>query len=263
MRAAHEKALAGGSPPRPGEFKQRQGKSAPIEQPQVYAGIDDFLQVFADFGWPVFPLKKGGKAPATTDPAQIHTLANHLLKHGEDPGTRAQAAAHEAGHAILYAVLGRAVTSSKIWRLQLPTRSVWAGWTDVGPDPRDEVLWSAATDPARALELATWRVAGFAGETVAGLEHASSSLDERANAQSLCFAVGKAIYPDRENAAAVHYAEVWAFALAAIKEHRGAFDTLRAHLGRTRNLNRFDAARMLAKVPRKTPPWLAGRRAKP
>lgn len=199
--------------------------------------------------------KTAARQSAPIEQWQFYALAEHLREHGEDSGTRAQAAAHEAGHVILYAVLGRAVTSSKIWRAQLPTRSVWAGWTDVGPDPRGEVPWSAATDPARALELATWRVAGFAGETVAGLEHASSSLDERANAQSLCSAVGKALHPDRENAAALHYAEVWAFALAAIKEHRGAFDVLRAHLGRTRNLNRFDAARLLARVPRKTPPW--------
>lgn len=81
MRAAHEKALAGDSPPRPGESEGAgQGKTS--GQARVYAKFDDFPQAYGDFWWPVFPLKKGSKTPATrngfkdatTDPAQIQTM---------------------------------------------------------------------------------------------------------------------------------------------------------------------------------------------
>ena len=178
----------------------------------------------------------------------VHAAAfASYTEHGIDPCTRGQAAAHEAGHVVVGYVYGDTIEGARIWA---DHRTGSARW--VGANQRDHPFYHRpdparlAEEPDRALRAAVCNYAGFAGEIAAGLEHPSSSIDERMKAKAFAAVVAEAWSGEADQVAIT----VMALCVRAIEENRVAFDTIRAHLYRTRRLTRAEAARMLARVER-------------
>ena len=166
-----------------------------------------------------------------------------LKRFGADPCTRAQAAAHEAGHVVAAGALGATVEGARITRRIEAGREVWIGSNDYMP-ARGYGLATAMQDPDLAMRSAVHNLAGFAGEHFAGLSHPSSSVDERCIALRYCQAI--ADFGDASLEQVVF--EICGFCWSALERNRTAFETVRAHLYRTRRLTKQEAARMLAKV---------------
>lgn len=184
-------------------------------------------------------------------------LAEHLLEHGEDVASREQAAAHEIGHVLVDHALGRAFGSTRVTRTTVGHRRVWLGYTKPLPHPDDIRGVELAREPGTALAIAARQIAGFAGESVAGLDHESSSLDERTYAMDICCSVAHAVANGRDadkltNALGTL---IWDVAIEVISENRTAFDVLRAMLGRQRRINRLAALPILARAKIIAPPW--------
>ncbi len=176
-------------------------------------------------------------AVRTVFQAQLAAVAEH----GHDPCIRAQAAAHEAGHVVVGYFCSEVIKGARIWA---------QGGRWVGANVRDHEAYlrpepARMTDePDRAFRCALLNLAGFAGEIVARLEHASSSVDERMKAQAYAGIVAEVWggTPQQVEAA------VMALCLNAIESNRLAFDTIRGHLSRTRRLTAAEALRMLRHV---------------
>ena len=183
-----------------------------------------------------------GVSASSVDAVHAAALAGYA-EHGADPCTRAQAAAHEAGHVLVGFAYGDTIDGARIWAVG--TRWVGANRRDhpVYHRPEPERL---TDEPDRALRAAVCNLAGFAGESAAGLAHPSSSIDERMKAQAFAQVVADAWGGTREQAAGA----VMVLCRDAINANRIAFDTIRAHLYRTRRLTRADAGRLLARVKR-------------
>lgn len=91
--------------------------------------------------------------------------------------TRRAAAAHEAGHAVVYVCEGIAVRSVRVWRSQ----GVWLGET------REATPWRLVPDMGAAayLRRARGHLAGWCGEAAAGCDVVGSSMDEIVISQAL------------------------------------------------------------------------------
>ena len=178
-------------------------------------------------------------------PAFVQAVARAQLiavaEHGLDPCTRAQAAAHETGHVLVGHVCGEVIKGARIWT---------EGGRWVGANQRDHEVYrrpepARMTDePDRAFRAALLNLAGFAGEIVAGLEHPSSSIDERMKASAYAGIVAECWDGTPQGVEGA----VLTFCINAIDKHRVAFDTIRCHLHRTRRLTASEALRFLRNV---------------
>ena len=180
--------------------------------------------------------------PAAFVDAVVRAQRASIAAHGLDPCTRAQAAAHEAGHVLIGYAIGEDILGARLMR---------EGDRWVGANRRDHPSYAAGlvfggADPARALRSSINSLAGFAGERVAGLSHPSSSIDERMLAKA-CAGVVASAWGGADGSV---MAAVGPLCLSVIVEHRQAFDTIRGHLCRTRRLTAAEAARMLHGVRR-------------
>lgn len=169
---------------------------------------------------------------------------------GRDPATKAQAAAHEAGHVIVAHAAGALVTGARIFEEADRGRRAWAGLTHrTTPDPTgafsDGNSFSTVTAaPVCAFRYAVIAAAGFAGEKLAGLDHPASSLDERSMVRRICAELDKVLNMPDGSALRL----VGSFTHDALGDHRAQFAAIRAHLDRNRRITRSEAARMLASV---------------
>jgi len=166
-----------------------------------------------------------------------------VQRFGDDPCTRAQAAAHEAGHVVIAHALGASVEGARVFQRMEAGRRIWLGSNAYTPAGGFRAA-SARDDPALVLRSAVHNLAGFAGEDMAGLSHPSSSIDERAKAWIFSEAVAAV--------ASVPVEAVFDFVTRccdrAITRNRTAFDSFRGHLYRTKRLTKTEAARMLVGV---------------
>jgi len=175
------------------------------------------------------------------------------LQFGTDPCTRAQAAAHEAGHVLVEHALGERVEGARIARHDEHGYVRWLGCNQY--EAAHGRRWVHASDnPELVLRSAAISLAGFAGEDFAGLSHPASSIDERSRATVCCSAVAKTYGLEVEDVAS----RVGAYCLDVFTRNRTAFDVVRGHLYRTKRLNRSEAVRMLASVRQSAPAWLGG-----
>jgi hypothetical protein len=168
--------------------------------------------------------------------------AQVCAKHGEDPATLAQAAAHEAGHVIVAFALGGTPRRVRIFRESYHGREVWLGTNSIRWRwAADAYPFAFESDIPRAFTEMVVTISGFMGEESAGLGHPSSSLDERAivtmGARGIAPLLGCEVVD----------AEVLfgATAMLAIRESRTAFDELRALLQLRRHLESFEIQRVL------------------
>ena len=169
---------------------------------------------------------------------------------GRDPATKAQAAAHEAGHVIVAHAAGALVTGARLFDETDRGRRAWAGITHrITPDPTGafadgDGFATVADAPVCAFRYAIINAAGFAGEVLAGLDHPASSLYERSMVRRICAELDKALNMPDGSALRL----VGAFTRDALGDHRAQFAAIRAHLDRNRRITRSEAARMLASV---------------
>jgi len=183
-------------------------------------------------------------APAHDEREVIRQAGISVLnRFGLDPCTRAQAAAHEAGHVVVARVLRATIRGARITRCVELGRDVWIGSNDYTP-ARGYGMATASQDPSLAMRSAAHNLAGFAGEHFAGLAHPSSSIDERCIAWRICQALSEIGDASTEQVAS----EIWCFCIAALERNRIAFDAVRGHLYRQRRLTKAEADRMLAGV---------------
>lgn len=190
-------------------------------------------------------------------PAEQHiaqTAIDARLHHGADPCTRAQAAAHEAGHVLVAHVLGERIKGARIARQDDHGCARWIGCAQYEAAHGMQLV-HAATNPELVLRSAAMNLAGFAGEEFAGLSHRASSVDERYKATAYCTAVAEAHGFELDGvASAVH-----AYCIEVLTRNRPAFDVVRGHLYRSKRLHSHEAARMLARVAKVVPAWLGGK----
>jgi hypothetical protein len=168
-----------------------------------------------------------------------------ILEHGHDTATKAQAAAHEAAHVVVGYAMGETIIRARIFSAYAVGRIVWMGSNDRRYANHDASIPVAISDnPSLALRGAVNDLAGFFGETLVGLSHPSSSLDERYRATAICEELDRVWGKPDE----------WAAGLAgylveeALQGNSQQFETIRAHLFRTKKLCRIEATRMLASV---------------
>ncbi|MEX3763130.1 hypothetical protein [Paraburkholderia phenoliruptrix] len=171
-------------------------------------------------------------------------IAARIAKYGRDPQTREQAAAHEAGHAILAAAWGWRFDGAKIWS----ERGRWHGSTTfhhrlVG---RSFVL---EDEPGMVFAIASQMAAGRLGEMLAGFNYEASSVDEEQVALSACL--------ELDAVQQLPTGTTWMIAGATVtdclKRNGQVFDCIRSHFARKKSLSAFDGRRLLAKVERLTP----------
>lgn len=119
----------------------------------------------------------------------VQATLKAIQMYGMDPATRAQAAAHEAGHVIMAVALGATVTSATVTRRKWGRFTAWGGETlhvMPGFEGKGPMIVTARDHPVLALHGALHSLAGFAGEMAAGLDHPASSMDERVLTQAVC-----------------------------------------------------------------------------
>lgn len=173
--------------------------------------------------------------PGITDAACAFALSL-IQEHGFDPSTKAQAAAHEAGHLTVALALGG---EFKRGRLHRNPDDTWGGYQECfvpGLHLTDGQLFVVADEPLRAFWLTVIYAAGFAGEAVAGLVHPSSSPDERVMVEGIAAQVG--FNPK------LPYLTAW----RTLTRNQLVFDTLRSTLHRNRRLFAADVERLLPKL---------------
>jgi len=166
-----------------------------------------------------------------------------MIEAGCDPCTMAQAAAHEAGHAVVAQALGASVTGARIFRSHAGGRVIWLGRNHYVPAGGFRAA-TATQDPGLVLRAAMHNLAGFAGECLAGLAHPSSSIDERVWAGLYCEAVANVEGVSKGDVVQ----RVGELCGALLLRNRQAFDSLRGHLFLRRRLTQDEATRMLASV---------------
>lgn len=176
----------------------------------------------------------------------LHALSRHVIDtFGTDPCTKGQAAAHEAGHLIVAWALGESLRGARIGPRKVLGRTLWLGINHREGAPGDGTCYSALSNPHAVLHAAAVNLAGYAGEVVVGLDHPSSSLDERFKAQSMCEDLDRVLKLPIGSTADT----VTALVFGIFARNRPQFDRLRGHLASRRVASRKDIARLLASVP--------------
>ncbi|AYY97753.1 hypothetical protein EGY19_10075 [Burkholderia multivorans] len=182
-------------------------------------------------------------------PAAKRAAAKQLLKlravHGDDPCSREQTAAHEAGHTIIAMAFGWRFLGAYV----RPQESAWIGSTNYAhsltgrphnlDDTADIFFAEAVMD-----------LGGVAAEQIAGLYHPTSSYFEIKNAAARCSALDALA----DVAPGSHFARALALAMTEIRANAATFEVLRAHFRRSKRLTPAEGRRMLKNVA----PRLAG-----
>lgn len=178
-------------------------------------------------------------------PVQVlAAIQHHVNINGDDPCTREQAAAHEAGHCVVGAALGDTIVEARIWR---DTSLHWLGSNHrEGRLPADFQYYPRERPEDARLAILNL-LAGFAGEIVAGHDHPSSSLDERVRADA-CIGQIAPLFGLTEHQMLM---QSGTFVLDTLLDNIPAFDLVRLHLARQQRLSKGEANRMLASVARK------------
>ncbi|MCR4464836.1 hypothetical protein [Burkholderia sp. SCN-KJ] len=184
-------------------------------------------------------------------PAAKHRVAEHLgdlrKHHGDDPCTREQAAAHEAGHTIIAMAFGWQFLGCKIRR----EGSAWVGVTHYRHGYHLSKQPYTHTDaPDVFFAEAVMDLGGVVGEQIAGVFHPASSAFEIADAATACATldVFAGVAPSS------HFARALALAMTEIQANAATFELLRAHFRRSKRLTPAEGRRMLKNVA----PRLAG-----
>ena len=168
--------------------------------------------------------------------------AEMLDQYGEEPCTREQAAAHEAGHWVIGDTLGLAPYR----RLRLfKWRGRWLG-ENIEVHPTEvHILEDLDGYQVRALQT----IGGFVGEIVAGHWHPSSSIDERISLEARCCTMARL----HGGQPVILFASAVVVAVEIIQTRRAAFDLVRHHLERERRILRPQLDRLSQPDPA---PWL-------
>ncbi|WP_082727602.1 hypothetical protein [Burkholderia mayonis] len=177
-------------------------------------------------------------SPAAKQAADAHLLRIRAL-HGDDPCTREQTAAHEAGHTIIAMAFG--------WRfLGAHIRSKGQAWT--GSTHYEHRLTGRRYSLDEAADIffaeAVMDLAGVAGEQVAGLCHPASSHFEIKNAATACAALDA--FTDTTPSS--YFSRALALAMTEIQANAATFEVLRAHFRRSKRLTPAEGRRMLKNV---------------
>ena len=178
-------------------------------------------------------------------PAAKQATAEHLLRirarHGDDPCSREQTAAHEAGHTIIAVAFGWHFLGCKIQTED----SAWVGVTQYRHSGHlAEQSYRLTDAPDIFFAEAVMDLAGAAGEQAAGLFHPASSSFEIANATTVCTALDAFAGV----AAGRHFARALALAMTEIRANAATFELLRAHFRRSKRLTPAEGRRMLKNV---------------
>jgi hypothetical protein len=160
--------------------------------------------------------------------------------HGDDPATRAQAAAHEAGHAVMAASFGWRITGI---RLQRHTSGKWHGFVNFEHPQANQAL-QVHENPALVLASVVTMLGGRAAEQRVGRYHPCGSIGELLYASDICAQVDEWAGVERGRTLALAEEAT----AARLKAHVAAFDLLRAHLARTCKLLPTERHRMLKPV---------------
>ena len=163
----------------------------------------------------------------------LHTWQPIAAKHGADPGTIEQAAAHEAGHLVVSLALDPDATFIRS-RLHRNPDATWGGYSEVWC-PSIHLIegetFRPSQEPDRAALLMTIQAAGIVGEMVAGHWHPASSLDEVMMVKGVATEAG------------IHPLSIILAAHTSIRRNQVIFDTLRGVLARNRRLLKSDVSR--------------------
>ncbi|ABB09235.1 hypothetical protein [Burkholderia lata] len=176
-------------------------------------------------------------------PAAKQAAAEYLLRlravHGDDPCTREQTAAHEAGHTIIAMAFGWKFLGAHI----RPQDSAWIGSTICAHS-----LTGRPHDLNNTADIffaeAVMDLAGLVGERVAGHSHPLSSFFEVKNAAARCSALD--VFTG--DAPMSHFARALALATSEIQANAATFEVLRAHFRRSKRLTPAEGRRMLKNV---------------
>ena len=168
-----------------------------------------------------------------------------ILKYGHDTATKAQAAAHEAGHVIVATAIGEIITAARLTKHRAMGRTVWLGSNHrICPGSELDRYFNIANEPMAALRIAINSVAGFFGEMQVRLNHPSSSIDERYKTTVICAELDRVWgKPDELTAALVGFV-----VRTSLETNIPRFDAIRAHLTRTGRLTQGEAKRLLESV---------------
>jgi hypothetical protein len=165
--------------------------------------------------------------------ATMQAIVEALAEHGLDPMTLPQAAAHEAGHLLIGLAIGNTFRSCRVHRVS----GYWGGYTETySPRLHTDGPFAIEHDPARAFWLAAVLAGGIGGETMAGLCHPSSSVDERVQLAHIC--KGLLIEEDA----------ILRIVRASLEENAMQFSVACSLLRRNRRITRTDAERILARI---------------
>lgn len=160
-------------------------------------------------------------------------------RHGYDPATRLQAAAHEAGHVVMATALGEVVTGARIFSSQ----GRWGGSNQRNTIANPPTL--VTEDPLAAIAAICNNLAGYFGEFHANCHHPSSSVDEKLRAAQILLALSVSIN--------IHYASLENLSISLVNKtitsNKTALEVVKNHLFEHRRLLRKDARRMLRSVP--------------
>lgn len=96
--------------------------------------------------------------------------------------TRAMAAAHEAGHAVVHAAYGDPLKFVKVWRTRTQWGDIWEGLTQ--PEAKEEYFLTPSMGELPYLFRARSTIAGVIGEALNGHNVVGSSIDEVVVSQS-------------------------------------------------------------------------------
>lgn len=185
----------------------------------------------------------GIEGPDKISPAQ----ADVIRKYGHDTATKAQAAAHEAGHVVTACAMDEIIVEARIACNKQFTRAIWLGFNRriyLGESPEGFTHASIAKQPLRALRGAINTLSGYIGERQVHLDHPSSSLDERLDTTTICTELDR-VWGRSDNFAA---RLVEHLCVTILNANMRQFDMVRGHLTRTKRLTQREAALMLAGV---------------
>lgn len=170
------------------------------------------------------------------DILRVQWLQQYLpiaAKYGDDPGTVAQAAAHEAGHVLVSLALDPDATFIRA-RLHRNPDATWGGYSEVWCPSihlTERKTFMPSREPDRAGALMVIQAAGIVGEMVAGHWHPASSLDEVMMVRGVAEEAG------------INPVSIILAAHTSIRRNQVIFDTLRGVLARQRRLLKSDVAR--------------------
>lgn len=178
--------------------------------------------------------------PIVGEPRYDEEFKRLRALHGDDPATRAQASAHESGHAVLVASFGWQIDDVRILR---DGSGKWFGFVNFKHECANRMLM-VHEHPELTLASAVVTLGGMVAEQRVGRYHPCGSIGELLYATDVCSQLdewagvesGKTLARAKEIAA------------ARLMTHAATFDLLRTHLARTGKVLRTDRRRMFRAV---------------